>query len=63
MIMVKTMTSCESCVYYVYDEEYEAYFCEINLDEDEMAKFMSSSYYNCPYFRLEDEYKTVRKQI
>ena len=57
------MTSCESCVYYVYDEEYETYFCEINLDEDEMVKFMSSSYYNCPYYRPEDEYKTVRKQI
>ena len=36
--------------------------CEVNLDEDEMLKFMSSQTYNCPYFRLDDEYGIVRKQ-
>ena len=23
---------CESCMYYQYDEEYEEYFCDVNLD-------------------------------
>lgn len=57
------MTICDSCMYFAYDEEYEEYFCEVNLDEDEMMRFMASSYRQCPYYRLEDEYQTVRKQM
>ena len=30
---------CESCVYYSYDEEYDDYICEMDLDEDEMVRF------------------------
>ncbi|PYG87346.1 hypothetical protein LY28_02255 [Ruminiclostridium sufflavum DSM 19573] len=56
-------TNCDCCVYYVYDEEYCCYECEVNLDEDEMVKFMKNSFDDCPYFRFYDEYKTVRKQI
>lgn len=56
-------TNCDCCVYYVFDEEYDCYECEIDLDEDEMIKFMQSSFDDCPYFQLNDEYKTVRKQI
>lgn len=50
------------CANYVYDEESQSYFCDCDLDEDEMARFMSYSTYNCPYFNLGDEYKIVRKQ-
>lgn len=57
------MTSCEACVNYVYDEEYECYCCLVNLDEDEMYKFLSGTQRACPYFRLDDEYAVVRKQI
>ena len=47
-----------------YDEEFEEYYCEVNLDEDEMEKFLTDSFQGgCPYYRLEDEYKTVRKQM
>ena len=28
--------NCESCLNYVYDEEYECYTCLVDLDEDEM---------------------------
>ena len=46
------------------DEEYEEYFCMMDLDEDEMEKFLTDSFNGgCPYYRLEDEYKTVRKQM
>ncbi len=56
-------TDCEMCSNYVYDEDYEYYVCEMDLDEDEMYRFLSSSVYSCPYFRAEDEYRIVRKQM
>lgn len=55
-------TACESCANYVYDEEGDCMYCEVELDEDEMLKFLSSQTYSCPYFRLDDEYSIVRKQ-
>ena len=55
-------TSCDLCQYYIYDEEDDSYFCAVNLDEDEMYRFLTSSNYACPYFVLYDEYKIVRKQ-
>lgn len=55
-------TNCDYCAYYVYDEDADCYFCEQNLDEDEMARFMTYSYDNCPYFKNGDEYAVVRKQ-
>lgn len=54
---------CESCMYYCYDEEFDEYFCEINLDEDEYVRFLSGSATHCTYYRLEDEYATVKKQM
>ena len=56
-------TSCEMCANYTYDEDWDCYVCDINLDEDEMVRFMSDTYYNCPYFRNGDEYMVVRKQM
>ena len=35
-------TSCEMCAHFVYDELYGEYICQINLDEDEMSRFLSS---------------------
>ena len=52
------VSQCEICVYYDADED----SCTINLDEDDMAKYMGDSFYNCSYFSLYDEYKIVRKQ-
>lgn len=53
---------CENCAYFIYDEEREEYYCDVTLDEDEMARFLSGNTDNCPFFDLYDEYKTVRKQ-
>lgn len=58
----KKVTQCECCAYYYYDEEYECYSCDINLDEDEMAHFLSCKDFECPYYNPYDEYKIVRKQ-
>lgn len=57
------MTNCENCTNYIYDEELDYYVCAVNLDEDEMRRFLSGSNYSCPYFRLDDEYGVVRKQM
>ena len=32
-------TSCDYCANYAYDEESESYFCDVNLDEDEILSF------------------------
>ena len=56
------MTKCESCVFYIYDELYDDYVCDMDLDEDEMVRFLSSSADRCPYWRPGDEYITARKQ-
>lgn len=59
----KQSANCESCTFYVYDEEYEYYVCEADLDEDEMSAFLRGSDFSCPFYQLDDEYKVVRKQM
>lgn len=54
---------CDYCAYNAYDEEEEEYYCSVNLDEDDMARFMSHKYKNCPYFKNGDEYRVVRHQM
>lgn len=56
-------SNCDACVNYVYDEDYECYSCMVNLDEDEMYRFLSGTQRECPYFRLDDEYAVVRHQM
>lgn len=55
-------SNCEMCENYIYDEEYDSYYCDMNLDEDEMMRFLTGSFGSCPYFRDNDEYRIVRKQ-
>ena len=59
----KQAGNCESCVFYDYDEEYDCYECGVNLDQDELARFLSGHTNSCPYYRFYDEYKSVHKQI
>ena len=40
------VTNCEFCAFYVYDDDGYAE-CDVNLDEDEMARFLGSSYQSC----------------
>ena len=37
--------NCEYCVNYSYDDDYECYTCEVNLDEDEMVKFITGNHW------------------
>ena len=55
-------TNCDMCSYYVYDEESECYVCDMDLDEDEMARFLASDTGSCPFWRPGDDYLTARKQ-
>ena len=55
--------NCEYCGNYVYDEDYGYYVCEMDLDEDEMARFMTGTFHDCPYFQYGDEYRIVKKQM
>lgn len=57
------MSDCNSCSYYVYDEDYEDYFCQVNMDEDDVIRLMSDEKYDCPYYQSDDEYRIVRKQM
>ena len=41
------MTNCEDCVYYEYDPEADTNYCEADLDEDEMERFLRSA--NAPF--------------
>lgn len=56
------MTKCESCVWYSYDEEYDDYVCDMDMDEDELARLLAADTRECPYWRPGDEYLTARKQ-
>ncbi len=58
----KQGTPCEFCLNYVYDEDTEEYVCAVDLDEDEVAGFLSHTRRDCPFFRFGDEYTIVRKQ-
>mgnify|MGYP001474580259 FL=1 len=53
--------SCESCTYYIYDEDYESYVCDKNMDE--YIRLMTDRYFQCPFYRNGDEYAVVRKQM
>ena len=48
--------SCESCTYYIYDEDYESYVCDKNMDEDEYIRLMTDRHFQCPFYRNGDEY-------
>ena len=57
------MSKCDYCAFYGYDENADEYFCDANVDEDDLERMMYKHEKDCPYFRDGDEYKTVRHQI
>ena len=54
---------CETCAYFSYDEDYEEYVCDCQMDEDDYYRVLEGHYKGCPYYRNGDEYAVVRKQI
>ena len=57
------MSICDTCSNYQYDEDYEYYVCMVDLDEDEMSRFLSGGNFECAFYQQEDEYGIVRKQM
>ncbi len=58
------MNQCEMCAYFEYDEDYEEYFCSVDMDEDDYGRtYYGEKKDSCPYFRDGDEYKVVRHQM
>ncbi|MCR5154338.1 MAG: DUF6472 family protein [Lachnospiraceae bacterium] len=57
------MAQCDDCQFLAYDEEYDEYYCSVDMDEDEYAKFMESEAKpECPYYKNGNEYLITRKQ-
>ncbi len=56
-------SNCEYCVNYADDPETGGKMCVIDLDEDDLYRFMTYNTRDCPYFRMGDEYTIVHKQI
>ena len=54
---------CDMCANYAYDEEFEEYYCVVELDEDEYYRYISDKSESCPYFKNGDEYAVVRHQM
>ena len=53
---------CDTCWYYDYDEEFDEYVCIMDLDEDEMYRFLTSGKTHCTYYRQGDDYTLARRQ-
>ena len=53
---------CETCWYYDYDEEYDEYYCMMDLDEDEVYRLYTNPNPHCPYYRQGDDYTLARRQ-
>ena len=62
IVQMKYGNQLEHGTAYNYDEEYDDFVCEMDLDEDEMARFLSSQAGDCPYWRPGDDYRTARRQ-
>ena len=54
---------CSECAYLIYDEEYDEYVCDADIDEDDYYRLLEDSRNGCPHYRNGDEYRVVRKQI
>ena len=53
---------CDTCWYYDYDEEYDEYYCMMDLDEDEVYRFLGGGCNRCPFYRQGDDYTLARRQ-
>ncbi len=57
------VSNCDTCNNFIYDEDYECYVCDMNLDEDDMVRFLQGNTRDCPYYQSDDEYRIVRHQM
>ena len=58
------MPECETCAFFYVDEDGDE-TCEVELDEDEYARYLTSKPAKCPYYQAggdEGDYAIVRHQ-
>ena len=55
--------SCEDCLFYEFDEDFQDYICSADMDEDDYAHMLQESGRQCPFWRSGDEYAVVRHQM
>lgn len=63
MLKKQFQMSCDDCNNFIFDEELDEYVCDINMDEDDYARLLTSSYKVCPYYQSNNEYKIVKHQM
>ena len=56
------MAICDYCQYNSFDEETGEYYCSVDLDEDEIERFINGNDKECVFYKPFDEYKLVQKQ-
>ena len=56
-------SSCDTCQFLEYDEDDEAYYCSMDVDEDDYQRLAANGFKACPYYRDGDDYKVVRHQM
>lgn len=44
---------CDTCANFMYDEELEEYICDVNMDEDDLVRFLSDKRAKCPITAME----------
>lgn len=63
MLKKQFQINCDDCNNFVFDEELDEYVCDVNMDEDDYARLVASSYKSCPYYQSNNEYKIVKHQM
>ena len=53
------MANCDSCVYNVYDDDDECYYCEVDMDEDDAARLMQVMLLSFVNTQLRDFFTTL----
>lgn len=54
---------CDTCAYMEYDEEDDAWYCSVDMDEDDYGRLLSENRPVCPFYQNDDEYAVVRHQM
>lgn len=56
------VSNCDSCNNLVYDDDCECYVCDMDLDEDDMVRFLQGNTRECPFYQSNNEYEVVKHQ-
>ncbi len=62
-ILLRYFMICDHCAYYAYDDTDGEWYCDADMDEDDVYRLESENYRTCPYFRDNNEYAVVKHQI